>query len=283
MRIESADSLAAPLTRCVRLSASPVLLFTRADASTTYETDMVHRSLGDGSTLTAPDAARDAAGNGNGNGNVNIDDEPHPELRSWVEAEPELGSSGFTRVVISDIRREALACMDTEEGCLEIGRELAHIYHYYLHPRDLLAGGGRASGSGAGGAGAGAAGGARAEGGSPAVDGAADGQGASPTAGGAAAAAAAAVPDLDITVRLVDMNGLVRFEHSLQAVSDDPESLMLRAQRQRFPFAVRATVPGRSPAIVHGVAFYFPFEVCCSFRSLTSHPPIRQRGLCAFV
>lgn len=56
------------------------------------------------------------------------------------------------------------------------------------------------------------------------------------------------------------MNGVVRFDHSLLSIADDPESLILRAQRSRFPFAVKCHVPGRAPAVVHGVAFYFPYE-----------------------
>lgn len=97
----------------------------RADAASTYETDMVHRSLGDTSTL-----AGSSAGAGGAVGGAAEEAEAHPELRGWVEAEPDLGGAGFTRVVITDIRSEAMACTDTEEGCLEIARELAHIYHY---------------------------------------------------------------------------------------------------------------------------------------------------------
>jgi hypothetical protein len=42
------------------------------------------------------------------------------------------GAESFTRVLIGDLRPEVLAQLQ-EEGPTQLLKDLAHLYHYYLH------------------------------------------------------------------------------------------------------------------------------------------------------
>jgi len=39
----------------------------------------------------------------------------------------------FTRVVVGDLKSEVLAALADEDGALSVLRDLAHLYHYYIH------------------------------------------------------------------------------------------------------------------------------------------------------
>lgn len=59
-------------------------------------------------------------------------------MQKWIEAEsatdPDTGGSSesFTRVTVSNLKADILKQFTAEEGG-NICRQLAHMYHYYLH------------------------------------------------------------------------------------------------------------------------------------------------------
>lgn len=80
-----------------------------------YEGDMVHRNAGDASTLAAMEL-------------------PFAVTRDWVRAEAAAGDAeSFTRVIVGDLKPDVLQQLAHDDQGLHICRELAHLYHYYLH------------------------------------------------------------------------------------------------------------------------------------------------------
>ena len=62
-----------------------------------------------------------------------------PKRQQVVAPEGSTGSPGrhgaggsFTRVVIGDLKPEVLGAI-AEDGGLSVLRDLAHLYHYYIH------------------------------------------------------------------------------------------------------------------------------------------------------
>lgn len=86
-----------------------------------YEEDMVHRNPGDTSTLGTMEAR-------------------FPVTHSWVHEEVKLNAagptSGFTRVMIGDLKPQILRQLADDQGGAKICTELAHLYHYYIHGQD---------------------------------------------------------------------------------------------------------------------------------------------------
>jgi hypothetical protein len=51
--------------------------------------------------------------------------------REWLSEEPSAAS--FTRVTVADLRADVLNLVrDSDSGAM-VCRDLAHLYHYYLH------------------------------------------------------------------------------------------------------------------------------------------------------
>lgn len=62
---------------------------------------------------------------------------PQSIMQKWIQGEAECGRSGggddsFTRVTVATLKPDVLKLFTVEEGG-NITRELAHMYHYYLH------------------------------------------------------------------------------------------------------------------------------------------------------
>jgi hypothetical protein len=58
-------------------------------------------------------------------------------IREWIKGEPgsktgQFCSQTFTRVTISNLKQDILDQFQEEEGA-SICKQLAHMYHYYLH------------------------------------------------------------------------------------------------------------------------------------------------------
>jgi hypothetical protein len=49
------------------------------------------------------------------------------------QAAPAPGGGSFTRVVVGDLKPDALAALSDDESAMGVLRDLAHLYHYYIH------------------------------------------------------------------------------------------------------------------------------------------------------
>ena len=90
-----------------------------------YEEDMVHRPPGHGAAAAAPADDVEAG---------------FAPAAAWLAEEAAAapgggdgGAGGFTRVVVGDLKPDALAALADEGAALGVLRDLAHLYHYYLH------------------------------------------------------------------------------------------------------------------------------------------------------
>jgi hypothetical protein len=150
-----------------------------------YEEDMVHRNPGDTSTLNSMEAR-------------------FPVTHNWVHEEVKLTTasptSGFTRVIIGDLKPQILRQLADDQGGAKICTELAHLYHYYIHGQD----------------------------GNRGFNGQ-EGDQSSSDAGGRIL--------LNIVVQYQKDNRLV-WEKSLRDVDDDFETTLLRTQRAEFNFSL---------------------------------------------
>jgi hypothetical protein len=198
-----------------------------------YEEDMIHRNPGDASTLSPMETPFSAA------------------TQAWMEAETDVNNSNstsFTRVIIGDVKPDILKQMMGGERATTVCRELAHLYHYYLHGSEGNQGGSGASTSGSG---------SNKNININTVDGTANtvitttkttnGQQLKVLPNGEP------LPEVKILHMVSDR---LAWAHSLVDVNDDMETRILRTQKAELPFAL--DVPGKGT--VSGVLYYFPFE-----------------------
>ncbi|GLI61005.1 hypothetical protein VaNZ11_003267, partial [Volvox africanus] len=165
-----------------------------------YEEDLVHREPGDDSTLTQEEAQ-------------------FALPRVWLAEEPT--STSFTRVTIANLRADVLDIVRDSESGAVVCRDLAHLYHYYLHgPAGNLDNG--------------------------TVTASRDG------------AAPGILPGGEIkpiiTVEYIAGSREV-WQRDLAEVDDDLESRYVRSAKAKMEFEL--DVPGKG--IVEGVLWYFPF------------------------
>ncbi|KAK9820414.1 hypothetical protein WJX72_010046 [[Myrmecia] bisecta] len=78
-----------------------------------YEEDILHRCPGSASTITPIE-------------------QPFAMVQDWVAAESE-AEVGFTRVVVGQLKPDIMEQIADAEQAQQVCRDLAHIYHYYLH------------------------------------------------------------------------------------------------------------------------------------------------------
>jgi len=178
----------------------------------------------------------------------------HPQpLQRWVEEEgggdgaagdePEAAES-FTRLTIGDLNPAVFAALSYPGGVELLCRELAHVFHYYVHGE----GGNREAGAPAlvpdTGPAPRGAGGRGSEGSSP----------------------SAAAPHVSVEEW---WGGECRLRRPLSQVEDCQETLLLRAARAEFHFRVavpphaleaagRSGAPPDAPAVVFGTLAYYP-------------------------
>lgn len=171
-----------------------------------YEEDMVHRNPGDESTLSKMEM-------------------PFAASRGWLreEVQPEACGEGssFTRVVIGDLKPDILQQLADDTGGAHICKELAHVYHYYLHGE----GGNRVPAETA------------------------------PDSSSPIRTLPNGEP-LPMIVLRHALDARVLWERSLTEVDDDLETRMLRAHKSEFPFTLQVAEKGT----VSGVLYYFPYE-----------------------
>jgi len=171
-----------------------------------YEGDMVHRNPGDASTVASME-------------------QPFTAAKKWVLDETQSGNSGtessFTRVIIGNLKMEILEQLSDDIQGTHLCRELAHLYHYYLH-------GDRGNRE-------------------PSASNKANGQ----TRG--------SLPNgepLPLITLSHAADAKVLWERRLTDVGDDFESRILQGQRSELTFSLQ--VPQRGT--VSGVLYYFPYE-----------------------
>ena len=60
-----------------------------------------------------------------------------PVLSDWLasEATPTVAAETFTRVLVTDLKRDILEQFEVD-AAKNVCRQLAHLYHYYLHGVD---------------------------------------------------------------------------------------------------------------------------------------------------
>ncbi|PNW82785.1 hypothetical protein CHLRE_06g294050v5 [Chlamydomonas reinhardtii] len=216
-----------------------------------YEEDMVHRQPGDESTLSQQEAAFGVT-------------------RSWIAEEvppaasadgaagaaspsssapgPSSGFPSFTRVTITDLRPDVLALMANADSGAAVCRDLAHLYHYYLHgPAGNVDAARAAPGKDGGLAGkdAAAAGAAGASGGGV-------GGGSAGSGGQRELPGGEAMPHIVVEYMV---GGRCVWRRPLVEVDDDLETRYVRAAQARLEFSL--DVPGKGA--VEGVLWYFPF------------------------
>ncbi|GBF97420.1 hypothetical protein Rsub_09586 [Raphidocelis subcapitata] len=94
-----------------------------------YEEDMVHRP---------PGATAGAAGGAGQSAPADVEEGFRP-ASGWLSEElggAEAGApagASFTRVVVGDLKPDVLAALADPEAALGVLRDLAHLYHYYIH------------------------------------------------------------------------------------------------------------------------------------------------------
>lgn len=154
-----------------------------------YEEEMIHRNPGDESTLSKIEA-------------------PFHSAANWVREELQNDGGkdeGFTRVIIGDLKPAILQQLANDVGGAQICRELAHVYHYYLHGED----GNRVREEGV----------------------------AAPTV------LPNGEPLPNIVLRHA-VDSRVLWERKLTEVDDDLETRMLRAHKDEFPFTLEVPEKG---------------------------------------
>ncbi|KAI8466921.1 MAG: hypothetical protein J3K34DRAFT_524164 [Monoraphidium minutum] len=218
-----------------------------------YEEDMLHRPPGA--------AAPPAGGGGAGGGELADVEEGFAPGAAWLAEEVACadaaaptgapapaggGGASFTRVVVGDLKPDVLAAL-AEDGGLSVLRDLAHLYHYYIHgPKGnaFITPAAREQ--------------QRCEHNLPGgealpdivVELLTDGCAAPCVCGGGGGAAAAASGDSGAASQ-----GVV-WRRRLADVDDDMESRYLRAARSTLEFSLDVPAMGA----VEGVLWYFPFE-----------------------
>ncbi|GIL94923.1 hypothetical protein Vretimale_1033 [Volvox reticuliferus] len=165
-----------------------------------YEEDLVHREPGDDSTLTQEETQ-------------------FALPRMWLVEEPTFPS--FTRVTIADLRPDVLNLVRDSESGAVVCRDLAHLYHYYLHgPAGNLDN--------------------------------------STVTASRDSAAPGVLPggETKPIIAVEYMEGLRQlWQRDLAEVDDDLESRYVRSAKAKMEFEL--DVPGKG--IVEGVLWYFPF------------------------
>lgn len=222
-----------------------------------YEGDLVHRLPGDPSTMSPVERTFSKCADWVARELQQLPQPQDPSSQLVAESPqdsqaPPPGSS-FTRVVIADLKPEVLQQISDADRYATVCRDLAHLYHYYLHGEhgnrlhtvvsqgpDAQHGGSRPN---------------------SASSDREQQKAARPTV----LPSGQKLPDIVIEHAV---EGQPEWSAHLVDVDDDPESLYLRSQQAELQFSL--TVPDHG--IVSGVLWYFPYQDDTETVPLEQHP-----------
>ena len=222
-----------------------------------YEGDLVHRLPGDPSTMSPVErtfskcvdwVARELQ-------HPPQSQDPSSQLvaESPQASQAQAPGSSFTRVVVADLKPEVLQQISDADRYATVCRDLAHLYHYYLHGEH-----GNRLHTAANQEAAAQQGGSRPN---SASSDAGQGKAARPTV----LPSGQKLPDIVIEHAV---EGQPEWYAHLVDVDDDPESLYLRSQQAELQFSL--TVPDHG--VVSGVLWYFPYQDDTETMPLEQHP-----------
>ena len=233
-----------------------------------YEEDLVHRMPGDASTLSANEAHFPVA-----HAWVASERQQSPSQADKVvdsqQAQPQLEGHSFTRVIIADLKPEVLEQIADADRYEQVCRDLAHLYHYYLHGEhgNIVSDNSSTEEIAA----------------QPQPGKRGKRKSRSPTSSpqqpkkkSNSLPNGQAIPSIIIEHHA---EGSDSWEANLSEVNDDTESLYLQAQQAQLPFTL--TVPGHGK--VSGVLWYFPFQNDQETLPLGHHPMLQAAGPAAHM
>ena len=223
----------------------------------------MHRMPADASTLSATEAQFPAAHEW-----VASEQSPSPTPGERVADSQHVPQGhSFTRVIIADLKPEVLDQIADADRYEQVCRDLAHLYHYYLHGEhgNIVLDSSNTEDAAA-----------------KPVPGR-RGKRKSPTASpqqpkkrSCSLPSGQAIPSIIIEHHT---EGSDSWAADLADVNDDTESLYLQAQKAQLPFTL--TVPEHGT--VSGVLWYFPFEHDQETLPLGHHPMLQAAGPAAHM
>lgn len=230
-----------------------------------YEEDLVHRLPGDASTLSPTEAMFPAAHEWVAGELQQTPAQAADRVADSQELQAVPSDHSFTRVVIADLKPEVLQQIADSDKYEQVCRDLAHLYHYYLHGEygnitfdstvdEIAAAKPPQKGK-------------RGKRKTPSPDGSPR----RPKKKSSTLPTGQAVPDIVIQH---NKEGDQTWEARLADVNDDTESLYLRAQQAQLQFTL--SVPDHGT--VSGVLWYFPFQNDRETLPLGHHPMLQAAG-----
>lgn len=219
----------------------------------------MHRMPGDAATLSPFEAQFPVAQEW-----VASEQHPSPSQGERVadsqQAHPSPQGHSFTRVVVADLKPEVLQQITDVDRYEQVCRDLAHLYHYYLHGQHGNVAYDKAEAATA----------------QPPAAKRGKRKSRSPARSPQQPAqkkssmlpSGQAIPSIIIEHHA---EGSASWEAHLADVNDDTESLYLQAQQAQLPFTL--TVPEHGT--VHGVLWYFPFQNDQETLPLGHHPMLQ--------
>ena len=219
----------------------------------------MHRMPGDASTLSPIEAQFPVAQEW-----VASEQQQFPSQGERIadsqQTHPSFEGPSFTRVIVADLKPEVLQQITDTDRYEQVCRDLAHLYHYYLHGQygNIACD--------------------KTEGAAPQPAAAKRGKRKSRSSPGDAQQpvqkkssllpSGQAIPSIIIEHHA---EGSQVWEANLADVNDDTESLYLQAQQAQLPFTL--TLPDHGT--VHGVLWYFPFQNDQETLPLGHHPMLQ--------
>ena len=164
-----------------------------------YEADLVHRSPGDASTLSA-------------------EEKRFGPILQAVDGEKTRSKASFTRLTVSELKGDIVKQIKDKYSCEQICRELAHIYHFYVHGATR----------------------------SPVVGGEQEGPAECKLPDGSA------LPEIQVETHI---EGRLLFKTTLAEIEDDSLSVHLKSQRAEFLFSLEVPQRGCVDGILYYFPF----------------------------
>ncbi|KAL0055143.1 hypothetical protein WJX82_007626 [Trebouxia sp. C0006] len=235
------------------------------ESKSVYEEDLVHRLPGDASTLSPTEGMFPAAHDWVAGELQQTPAQAADRVADSQQLQAAPSDHSFTRVVIADLKPEVLQQIADSDKYEQVCRDLAHLYHYYLHGEygnimfdsnvdETAAAKPPQKGK-------------RGKRKTPSPDGSPG----RPKKKSSTLPTGQAVPDIVIQH---NKEGDTAWEARLADVNDDTESLYLRAQQAQLQFTL--SVPDHGT--VSGVLWYFPFQNDMETLPLGHHSMLQAAG-----